>query len=564
MMQVSLLSLLIGGLAPLVPAFASEPLPLSPENASDVRGAPDYRYAEELHKLRYQTLIRSGERRGDQIFGLLQNRQGNLIHNADGTARISQKNDYSSLLQVKDSLFMLTHFEDIPGAIYLSELAQDPVSGRLSVTRTRPLDLSEMGGGWNHCAGSTTPWQTHLGTEEYEPDAAARNPETGAIDRYFKAMASYMDGDPASLNPYDYGWQLEIAVEDFQQAQVSKRYALGRLSHEVGLVMPDRRTVYLTDDAHNTALLRFVADRPGDLTGGTLYAARWRQISRGEGGVAKLDWLDLGHADEMEIAAAIGQKIRFNDLFERAVLPENDKCETGFTPVNTRFGAECLRLKPGREVLASRLESRRYAALRGATTEFRKMEGLTYDHVNRRLFVALSVIGRGMEDRQNRGSADPSFDRGGANHIRVDYNPCGAVYELPLDETYVATEMRARLQGEPVDDDPDNACNSATIANPDNLTFLPDQGALIIAEDSSQGHRHNMLWAFDVEENRLTRLLTAPLGAEVTGSYYYPDIGGWGYLMCTLQHPSQGPALTGYLGPLKGRSPKPNITPGRR
>jgi secreted PhoX family phosphatase len=543
--------LLLGALALPAWAFTFEPLPLpdSPAEASAVRAAPGYRHAGKSYALRYHTLMRSGERRGEQIFGLLHSRDGNLIHAPDGTARVSRKNDFSSLLQVTDGLFMLTQFEEIPGTIYLSELTQEPDSGLLGVSRTRPLDLTGVEGGWNHCAGSTTPWQTHLGTEEYEPNAAARDPESGAIDRYFQAMAAYLDGDPAALDPYAYGWQLEIAVEDFTRVRVAKRYAMGRFSHEVGLVMPDRRTVYLTDDAHNTALFRFVADRPGDLTSGTLYAARWRQLDARRGGRGKLDWLDLGHAKEREIAAAIGGKTRFEDLFDRAEPAADGRCEKDFRAVNTRFGAECLRLKPGRERLASRLESRRYAALRGATTEFNKMEGLTLDPARQRLYVAITAIARGMEDGRNKGADDPTFDLGGANHIRLQYNPCGAVYELALDEAFVAREMRALLWGEPVNDDPDNLCSSEGIANPDNLTFLTGGDTLIIAEDSQHGHLHNMLWAYSVGEGRLSRLLTAPLGAEVTGSYYYPNIGGWGYLMTSLQHPAEGPALTGYLGP---------------
>ena len=45
-------------------------------------------------------------------------------------------------------------------------------------------------------------------------------------------------------------------------------------------------------------------------------------------------------------------------------------------------GAECLMLKPGMEMIASRFETRRYLALLGGTTEFTKWEGLTFapDH----------------------------------------------------------------------------------------------------------------------------------------------------------------------------------------
>lgn len=531
--------------------FESVPLPDSAEQAAVAHGSPTYETGGERHPLEYRVLMRSGEHRADQIFGLLYNRQGNLVHRPDGGATISRKNDYSSLLQVDGGLYMLTQFEQIPGAIYLSELTQDPADGRLAVERTRPLDLSPINGGWNFCAGSTTPWQSHLGTEEYEPDAAARDPKSGAIDRYFQSMAAYIDGNPASLDPYDYGWSLEIRLKNYDNADIEKRYAMGRFSHEVALVMPDRRTVYLTDDAYNTALFRYVADRPEDLTGGTLYAARWRQTGDAQGGAARLDWVSLGHADDAAIQAALKRKTRFGDLFERTPPARDGTCAQGFGSVNTRFGRECLRIKPGMDTLASRLESRRFAALRGATTEFRKMEGLTFDPETRQLFVAITAIERGMEDRRDEAKADDRFDLGGPNHIRLPYNPCGAVYALSLDQAYVATEMHALVRGEPLDDDPENSCATDRIANPDNLTFIDGQQTLVIAEDSARGHANNMLWAYDLDSGGLTRLLTAPTGAEVTGSYYYPDIDGWGYLMCTIQHPDEGPALTGYLGPIR-------------
>lgn len=38
-------------------------------------------------------------------------------------------------------------------------------------------------------------------------------------------------------------------------------------------------------------------------------------------------------------------------------------------------GPECLRVKPGQEILASRFETRRYLAMLGGTTEWSKMEG---------------------------------------------------------------------------------------------------------------------------------------------------------------------------------------------
>jgi secreted PhoX family phosphatase len=515
-----------------------------------IRGSQAYLINGKRAPIDYHALIRSGERRQDQIFGLLHDREGNLIHQADGSGHISNKNDFSSLIQVDGSLFMLTHFEEIPGGIYLSKLDQDSNSGELKVTHTRPLDLSGVNGGWNHCAGSTTPWQTHLGTEEYEPNAAALD-ERGGIDHYYQGMAKYFGGDLKSLYPYDYGWQIEISVDNFQKADVHKRYAMGRLSHEVGLVMPDRRTVYITDDALNTALFRFVADHPEDLSSGTLYAARWQQTGDQDGGQAKLDWVSLGHANEDEIRTTMAKKPGFDDIFKRAKPIEDNSCPDSFSSINTRFGFECLQTLPGKEKIASRLESRRYAALMGATTEFRKMEGLAFDPARQELYVAITTISQGMEDQANGETSSPGFDQGGPNHIRLPHTPCGAVYALSLDKNYIATDMRAIITGETAQDDPENFCLTSGIANPDNLTFLTGQDTLIIAEDSGQGHVNNMLWAFNLKDRQLTRLLTAPLGAEVTGSYYYPDINGWGYLMTTIQHPTEGPATTGYLGPFK-------------
>ena len=42
-------------------------------------------------------------------------------------------------------------------------------------------------------------------------------------------------------------------------------------------VMPDKRTVYITDDSTNGMFLKFVADAAGDLSSGRLYAAKMTQ-----------------------------------------------------------------------------------------------------------------------------------------------------------------------------------------------------------------------------------------------------------------------------------------------
>ena len=47
--------------------------------------------------------------------------------------------------------------------------------GALSVVDNSMQYISQKSGfgGWVHCAGMVTPWGTHLGSEEYEPNARA-------------------------------------------------------------------------------------------------------------------------------------------------------------------------------------------------------------------------------------------------------------------------------------------------------------------------------------------------------------------------------------------------------
>lgn len=73
--------------------------------------------------------------------------------------------------------------------------------------------------------------------------------------------------------------------------------------------------------------------------------------------------------------------------------------------------------------LASRMETARMASYMGASTEFTKAEGATYDAKNRVAYIALTSIRRSMLD--NNGT----FDVGGVNAIRLPYNYPGAVYK---------------------------------------------------------------------------------------------------------------------------------------
>src|SRR5690606_40840621 len=77
-------------------------------------------------------------------------------------------------------------------------------------------------------------------------------------------------------NPYDYGYIVEITDPTGAPTPV-KHFTLGRYSHENAVVMPDQKTVYMSDDGGGVILFKFVADAAGDLSSGTLYAAAVQQ-----------------------------------------------------------------------------------------------------------------------------------------------------------------------------------------------------------------------------------------------------------------------------------------------
>ena len=95
---------------------------------------------------------------------------------------------------------------------------------------------------------------------------------------------------------------------------------------------------------------------------------------------------------------------------------------------------------------------------------------------------------------------------------------------------------------------------------PDNLSYLPKYGVLLIGEDT-QKNQIDKLWAYDVRSRRLTRIFSAIYGAETTSPFWHANINGHGYVTTVIQHPYgesdrdkvQAPqemeSYVGYLGP---------------
>ncbi|TGK09643.1 DUF839 domain-containing protein [Leptospira selangorensis] len=512
----------------------------------------------------YVNLLRSGDVLGTGTFGLPVDKTGTAIPNGTaigytfrngGTGQNgpSMSSDFSSLIEVAGSIFMITHFEDVVGSMYITKLNQDSGTGALTATSTRYVDMSGVKGIYIPCAGSVSPWNTHLGSEEYEPNAAKANTATNM--NYYPA---YLGAEAA--NPYRYGWIPEIKILNSNgDTSVTKHFAMGRFAHELAKVLPDERSVYLADDGANVGLFFFVADLKKDLSAGTLYAAKWTQKSATNGGSADITWINLGHSTTTEISAAINAGITFIDMFEAdsafdGSTPGSCTVASGYKYIEVEgSGKECLKLKTGNystgasiEILASRLETRRYAALKGASIEFNKEEGITYNTDASKLYVAMSSLKAGMIDV--------------AGDIQLPSNPCGGVYSLDLgggkkdtlgnniNSSYVAFTMAGEVMGElaSVSDfgylaygsDLSNTCKAGSIANPDNVAFMENSNILIIGEDTNTGeHQNDATFAYNVRTKTLTRIWTTPYGSETTSPYFYKNVNGWSYLTVVTQHP---------------------------
>jgi secreted PhoX family phosphatase len=524
--------------------------------------------------------------------GNLYDQYGNVLLDPAGVPERSESPDANSLINVPDArsdsrnarrLFLVTQQEydwidtlgndnygKQPMVINLASIDQDKWTGRLATVGVKNVDVSGIRGLWIPCAGSLSPWNTHLSSEEYEPDGrCAENPGAfcGSTPSYptwndpknflnLGSMNRYLDpsGVTQPARVYDYGIVPEVSVDKYGNSRVEGHRALGRISRELVQVMPDSRTVYQGDDGTYNVMTMFVADERDDLSSGTLYAAKWVQTSlpTENGGGADLKWIRLGRADDQYLENVVRHGIKFSDIFEVSAATDKATCESAagfkFIKAGHNVGlAECLKLRSAAMAKpAAFLETRRYAAYLGATTEFEKFEGVTVNAADSKLYVAMSRMRGGML----ASGTDPVDD------IRVPRNDAGAVYEIDLqrgqadadgraiESRYVGTTMRALVIGQPIPVDAvGNTASVDAIASPDNLKYSETLRTLFIGEDSGL-HVNNFLWAYGIDTGKLSRILSIPAGAESTGLQVVEDANGFSYIMSNFQHAGDFTATT--------------------
>ncbi len=506
------------------------------------------------------------------IYGQLKDFQDMPIYHPDGRAYIcNQEKDvvgngvnFSSVIKQNDKLYFISEFDCAIGAIYIADV-EKLSTGELIVKRDTMKFISQKDefGGYRHQNGSVTPWESYLGSEGYAPDAriieekeySLQRGEEPVFDPYYEETALFWGGDLSKSNPYFYGWANEIIVDANEVPHFRKHYSMGRFSHHTQIVMPDRRTVYLSDNEEKGAIFMFVADKKDDLSVGTLYAPKEKITKEGNLTAVEFDWINLGHISNRTMKLNISEKLKFSDILE--ITPPNSdlECPFDFKPVIGSSAIECVRdkLKVNKSVL-SRLETVRYAQMQGADLNFIRPRGLTYDGDRNRIYIAAE------------GYVSPVFHS----------NPCGFVFAGNLtgskidtsgeviNSNFILNKIYPILEGKkeeyPVTSEyAGNECSVNYIADPESLSYLQGKNILTIAEGGNK-HINQMVWNYDLNENKLTRIMSHPINAHPVAINWRRDLKGYDYLIYGVQHPlmndeeateEEKHSYIGYWGPIK-------------
>lgn len=431
----------------------------------------------------YQVLGREGDTyTGALPFGL------GAITNPAGNLNIKQSNnpDFNAFVPSNatgSEGYLFTAWEDRPGGVSRLALAKQ-VDGSWKVNGAMNVNFGAVKGTLINCFGTLSPWGTPLTSEEnYEAENTARWNDASYSSGYpnyadVLKMKDYLGG--TFPNPYDYGYIVEITQPTTATPTPKKLFTLGRMAHENPVIMPDKKTVYLTDDGSNKGFFKFIADTAGDLSAGKLYAAKVKQDATNDAAKAgfNIEWIELGHATNSQIGAWVRSYDGIN--------------ETQFVSGSTNYitDAQVTAWANGSapDNRVAFLETLRAAKAKGATVEFNKMEGININYSGAAdgsvpfMYVAMAEVRGAM--------ADTTGD------IQLKENRCGAVYRLGLDANYNVSRMQPVVVGGAYNGtSTTDKCDVNGIAQPDNIEVL-DDGRVLIGEDTSN-HVNNMLWLFN-------------------------------------------------------------------
>lgn len=459
---------------------------------------------------------------GDTFDTLLSEGLG-VHYSINGRERIIENNnpDFNGYIATGEGEgYLFSNWESYPGGVSRMRIEKDDF-GTWSVTEALMVDFDGVMGTAANCFGSVSPWGTPLTSEEWIVNSSVdtttaaswNDPEDTRTDN-MEALTA-----PDFPNPYRYGYIAEITNPTSAEPGVVKHYTIGRYEHENSTVMPDRRTVYSSQDDTGGVLFRFVADTAEDLSAGTLFGAAMTQdAGLNDPAVTGFDvtWVELGSSDNATIEAWIAEYdgIDTSDYVEGetsymsvAEVEAWAAWVQAGRPADTTYptaenGGTMITAGQPMDDRPAFIESRAAAKALGATAEWRKLEGISINHdrvleavagtdVIEDEIVTDAYLYMGVADIDNT-----MIDGEGDIQLSNRVEDCGGVYRAKIENDYSLSRIEPVVMGSTYRRTLDGAarCDVNQLSQPDNVIVMRD-GRIIIGEDGFQ--ENNTLWLFD-------------------------------------------------------------------
>lgn len=339
----------------------------------------------------------------------------------------------------------------------------------------------------NNCSSGHTPWGTYLTCEE-------------TTDNYL---------DPTQPDT-GYGWVVEIDPLQQISGLPVKRTAMGRFDHENTAFMADasnRVAFYMGDDGTPGCIYKFIPTSAFDATNrlnnaslldnGTLYAAKFNADGTGE-------WIELTQGK--------------NGLVAGATDPGN------YT--QTTFAAAPIDFNTQSDVL---INTKAAARVAGATLMDRP-EWITVGQ-DKTIYCTLTNNGsRAVTDAANPRANNPHghilrWNEDGNSPLAMKFK--WEILLLAGDPSIAAANQKGNMVG-------------STFSSPDGIRVDP-KGRLWVQTDAGTGSSvtnvfgANSMHYVDQVTREVRRLLVGPVGCEITGLAYTPDLTTF---FVNIQHPT--------------------------
>lgn len=183
--------------------------------------------------------------------------QGDAYTNGGGS--VPGNHDFTAYIGLNGSSEMghlSVNHENSPGGVSILDISYNDSVKLWNVDSSQAVDFynTDLVSTIRNCSGGITPWGTVITAEENLSTTDLNN------DGY-----------------NDIGWLVEIdpitaMVKEYGNGIQEKLWGCGRIKHENALILNDSITLYTGEDGNSSAVFKFIATTPGDLSDGDLFA----------------------------------------------------------------------------------------------------------------------------------------------------------------------------------------------------------------------------------------------------------------------------------------------------